>query len=55
MVGCLLFSLKKNYFIQRETFGKFSRFEKLHKISHGKIAKVNHCEPLSLISGQFFC
>ena len=27
----LLFRLKKNYFIQKEIFTRFSRFEKLHK------------------------
>ena len=28
---CLLFRLKKNYFMQREIFARFSRFQKLHK------------------------
>ena len=41
---CLLFRLKKDYLIQREIFGRFSRFEKLHKKRHGKIAKLNYCE-----------
>ena len=27
----LLFRLKKNYFIEKEIFARFSRFEKLHK------------------------
>lgn len=51
----LLFRLKKNYFIQRKIFERFSRFEKLHIKKLWQNYKLISVELFSLIFGQFLC